>query len=701
MGTLDAALSQAGTLDTSAPPADTGTLAAALKAATGESPPAPPSEDKPPERSWWERAKAAPGDPFSAALGAADAAAHFVSGAGAQVVGGFRAAVPFDPESGRKGQELAESLTWQPRTETGKLLTELPGEALKNVETLGNLAGSKLGVPSAGIVATHPGQSLGDVAFEQASRLPAPFNSIAPAAGAISSTVPSALASMLGARQAIEAARLRGSAPLDDASAVPGSPAGSGAGSAGAVPSGPGGIAAETPEAGAVGARTGVAPTGIPARVTPAPSLAQATNETKAEIAKLQASGVPLNPAALARIAEAESLPVPIRMLGGQATQDVNLLSRQMNSRAADPQTADRLNAQNGELVANVQALRNLAAPDITAQTTPQIGQALIDSYTAKDEALKADITAKYKALSDANGGDFPVDGQSFVSAADAALKQKMKGRYVPPAIAGDLEDLRNGGPMSFEQFENMRTNLAAEGRKAERAGDGNAEAAVNIVRDSLESLPMSSEAANVKPLADAARNAAKARFDLIKADPAYKAALNGTVAPDDFVHRFVVNGKVGDVATMRANLADDPLAQQHMAAGAIDYLGQRAGIRNGVGNFGQDNFNNAMYGKGGLALKMDQIFTPQVAQHVESLANVSRYVKGQPTGSYVNNSNTFVAALGHAAARGVEGLVNYQFGGLPIGTAGKTFVEKQLAKQKSNAALAPAAGAKLSDIGK
>ena len=96
---------------------------------------------------------------------------------------------------------------------------------------------------------------------------------------------------------------------------------------------------------------------------------------------------------------------------------------------------------------------------------------------------------------------------------------------------------------MTFEQFEAMRTNLATEIRRAERSGDGNAAMAASIVRDALEGLPLKAEAQQFKGLADTARGLAKARFDALKKDPAYKAAVDDAVPADKYFDKFVVNG--------------------------------------------------------------------------------------------------------------------------------------------------------------
>lgn len=433
----------------------------------------------------------------------------------------------------------------------------------------------------------------------------------------------------------------------------------------------PEGVATEPKEAPTPKAEGGPTVEGVP--ISEHPVMKQA--EQAASQAK-----EPFNPKALERHLQSQSLPVPVRLTAGQATQDVSLLSDEMNMRGKQPALAQRFNEQNGQLIQNINAIRDQAAPDVTAVDHVQNGQTLIDLYKAKDEALNADIRGKYQALEQANGGQFPVDGQAFVQAADAALKQKMKGRYVPPAVAGDLEDIRNGQPMTFENFENLRTNLASEIRKAERSGDGNAAMAASIVREQLEKLPMTGETANIKPLADAARSAAKQRFDMLRADPAFEAAVNDKVAADDFIQKFVVNGKKANVDIMRQHL-DDPIAQQTMSAGAINYLKNKAGILGEEnGNFSQAGYNKAL---ASILPKKDSLFDPTTAEHLQNLGDVARYTQAQPRGSYVNTSNTLTAAASNMAANTAEGVANAAAKGIPVGTvARKLFASRAAAKQ-------------------
>lgn len=374
-----------------------------------------------------------------------------------------------------------------------------------------------------------------------------------------------------------------------------------------------------------------------------------------------------------------------IRLSKGQATQDPVQLSNEQNARAANPQFANFFNQQSPQLRAGLNNIGSVAAPNVADIDHISSGQSLIDSYKAKDAALIDTIRSNYKTLEDANGGSLPLNGGDFVSSAQAALKQKMKGVFLPDEIGTVLQDIKSSGSMSMENFENLRTTLAAASRKAERAGDGNAGAAIGIVRNELENMPIpEGAAADVKALADKARSSAKSRFDTIDSDPAYKAAINDSVAPDDFINKFVVRGKRGDIASMQDNLASDPLARQTIAAGAINYLKNRAGPENG--NFSAANFNKGVYE---LSPKFDQLFAdPAVADQLTNLGDVAHYTTFQPRGSFVNNSNTFTAAAGHLAEHGANMVAGY-----PVASWVKGLTQGFRNRKFANESLGPNAG--------
>ena len=332
----------------------------------------------------------------------------------------------------------------------------------------------------------------------------------------------------------------------------------------------------------------------------------------------------------------------------------------------------------------NLDLIEDRARPDVMAANAVEDGDNLIKAYKAYDAPIKDNINQLYTRLRDANGGDFPIDSVTFADNAKAALKADMATDFLPAQFSKMLDSYAEGAPMTFADFETMRTRLAAESRKAARTGDGNMEHALSVVRDQLEALPIQdTAAAEVKPLADAARAAARQRFQEIANDPAYKAAIND-VDPDKFVQKFVVNGTRDNVAEMARkfqNIQDMPEAPQYLSAAGIRYLKNQA-VRGVAGEekwVGQASYNKAVkqFQDSG---KMQSLFDPQTAEDLTKLGRVAAYVEMPPAGAAINTSGTAtVLARLMGGAAGLAGTGLEMAGnlagkpiGLPIGSIAK-----------------------------
>lgn len=393
------------------------------------------------------------------------------------------------------------------------------------------------------------------------------------------------------------------------------------------------------------------------------------------------------------RVVRAETLPIPIRMMEGQARGDSSLMADEFNLRGTDKNLSNAFDEQNQALIDNLDEIRREASPNVVAADHIQNGQGLIDAYKAYDEPRRAEITAMYKALEDANGGQLPVKAGAFVRAADAELAKKLKTRYLPSEIAGDLAQFReDGGLMTFEQLENLRTNLAAAARKADAARDGNAAAAIGVVRRALETAPMDVPP-QLKQLADQARAAARARFEALEADPAYRAAVDDdtpagelSASADDFVKKFVVNGKAANIKRMQEALAGDPVAGETIAAAALNYIKKRSGIDpyTNAGNFSQAGFNRAL---AEIMPKLGQLVPTKTSELLQQLGLVAGDLQRQKKGGTFNNSGTFSAAAREGAKGYTEGVLNTVVPGAQLGS----FVRKRRAdaRDKNRAARA------------
>jgi len=426
--------------------------------------------------------------------------------------------------------------------------------------------------------------------------------------------------------------------------------------------------------------------------------FSQASPEMQAAYALAKKRG-PIDPVSAERHLAADSLNAGVELMPGQASGNIHLISDENNLRAKRPDYADRFNAQNEGLKKKLTTIQDEAAPDVYSTGPTSSGENMMKAYKVKDAALKKDISANYQALKDANGGDFPMSTREFLASADASLKQNLKTAYVPKEIASQLEEFRSGAPMNFEQFEALRTNLSNEVRKAERSGDGNAAYASGIVRNALENIPLTPEAAHLKPLADKARNSAASRFDLLKKDPAYKATISESISADKFIEKHVINGYKKDIQTMRENLAHDPAAQQQIAHATIDWLKRKGGLVDGIGTLGQDSYNKSL---SSIHEKLGDMVGSEAANTLRTVGEVARYTQAQPKGSYVNNSGTLVAALKHNVVGAAENLGNAAVPFFNFGTSIRNKIDNRAVAQSTKKTLETGAGlVNLKDIGK
>jgi hypothetical protein len=421
-----------------------------------------------------------------------------------------------------------------------------------------------------------------------------------------------------------------------------------------------------------------------------APQISAASPELQSAISDaVQKTGGAVNPDVLQRHIEADSLPVKMQLTEGQATQNPGLISNEQNMRGKNEALRTRFNEQNGQLVQNIQAMRDQVGPEVFSTNPVEHGETLINAYKAKDAAAQADISQKYQALRDANGGQFPVDAKQLLDNASGNLHQQLLFDHAPKPIMATLNRLADNGNMSFENFESLRTNLARIQRSP--VADGNEQAAAGVIRNAMENLPLAEGASKLKPIADMARAAAKAQFDALDADPAYKAAVNDSVPPDRFVQKYIVGAPKNDVATMKQNLADNDQASQTMSVAALDQLRAKAGIDSqGNGNFSQAAFNRHLEA---LQPKAGVLFDPKTADQLQTLGNVARYTQFQPKGSFVNNSNTFVSQAAEHGKGALEGAINLKASGIPIGTWGRKVLEGRSMNKAVERALAPGAG--------
>ena len=429
-------------------------------------------------------------------------------------------------------------------------------------------------------------------------------------------------------------------------------------------------------------------------------AIAQASPQLKEALQNIDPSQI--SQEALNRVMEADSLPEPVLYTKGQALQDPTLISRERNERGFKEPLVERFNQQNKALLKNAEKMKDEAAGDLV-NTTSHVAdsEGIIDQVKSIQKSNQEATQSAYKSLEDANGGKFPVNSKTFGENARAALEVGDDTEFLPSSIKAKVDAYAKGKEMNFNQFENLRTQIARETRKAQSAQDGNAVHALNLVRQELENLPMPGASTELKQLADEARSRAKADFDLERNNDLYKKVVNESADTKDFIRKFVLDSKNADFTNSLQLLQDNPTALAHLRSGTMDFINRNS--LDASGNFSSNKFANYIENLD-LNQKLDHLFGTKQAETLRTIAKVARTVESQPKGAFVNNSNTLVSALGFGKKLATTALERNIPG---LKTASEAYLSLKNAKDIRET-LEPGAGIgkkkekyKLSEIGK
>jgi len=377
-------------------------------------------------------------------------------------------------------------------------------------------------------------------------------------------------------------------------------------------------------------------------------AAATASPELKPALEKLKNTNpTNIDTEVLNRHIEADSLPIPVRLTEGQATQNPVLISRERNERGLKEQLAQHLNSQNKALQENANLMKERVAPDVFTPNHVADAESAIKNVELKAKATEDTITQAYKDLEDLGAGKIQVDSKAFGNNALSKLAEKDDIDFLPSAIDRKIREYASGKPMNFNQYENLRTQIARETRKAQSAQDGNAVHALTLVRGELEKLPLIGETAEAKQVADVARGLAKQEFDLLdKNKPTYNSVyanvVNGSADTKDFIPKTVLRSDNKDFAKAMELFKDDPITMQHLASGTLDWI-----IRDSTDASG--NFLTGKFSKHINNLDLNGKLTPLFGEEAQTLKNIAKtgqYIEARPKGSFVNESNTLVGGL-------------------------------------------------------
>lgn len=426
------------------------------------------------------------------------------------------------------------------------------------------------------------------------------------------------------------------------------------------------------------------------------------------QVKRAKQAGQQVDEGALNRQNEAMSIDPRLTLTEGQALQDPNLISIERNERGIKEKLVEKFNEQNQILKEKAESYKDQFTPDVKGlsyveNSTNAINA--IDDLIGKNEAA---AKTKYEELKNLGGGKLELDGKTFGTTAREALGAEDIQDFVPSQIMKRIDAYADGTKqMNLNLFESLRTQIARESRKAERAGDGNTVHALSVVRNQLEQMPLANEVGAIKAVADEARNLFKANRDLESNNPFYGQASRGGLDSKDFVPKVAFRSKNDYFASAMEILDKDPVAKQNFAQGTMDYMIRES--TDGSGNLNPMKMANYI---DDLQLngRLEPLFGKENAAELLKFARVSRYTKSTPEGSFVNYSNTvpggaqLIQKYGPAAAEVVGANMGIPFVGAAARKGSEFMQQRKYSKQaaeatKPGAGVVKGKGTKLEDM--
>lgn len=353
--------------------------------------------------------------------------------------------------------------------------------------------------------------------------------------------------------------------------------------------------------------------------------------------------GGKLDPEALARKVDFEL--TGVKPTQGQLTRDPMQYQFEQNTRGivgSGESLSQRFNEQNKDLIDAVNRTR--AATGGTGADRFGAGESAINTLKSADAARKSNVGNLYDTARNAAGIDTRLNNGRFAQSLNDSLDQQMLGDALPAGIRKAINRIATGEmPFTVQKAEQIRQAINSQMPQI----PDRSSVAMRMVNDALQGEIDdlgSTLGGQAGEAFKAARAAAAQRFTELDKSPALKAAVDG-FEPDDFVNKFVIRAKPGDLMALRANVEGKPELWNELRGQVIDFIKSKAvsGQSDEFAKFSQSGYKRALNSLGDARLKI--LFNPDEIAELNRIHRVAASIQVQPVGSAVNNSNTSQAA--------------------------------------------------------
>lgn len=361
---------------------------------------------------------------------------------------------------------------------------------------------------------------------------------------------------------------------------------------------------------------------GMPPNSIPPETVSQLREQVLAAIR----SGQRLEPAAQLRKLEFDAQGVPA--LSGQITRDPKQYSSQLNLRGiagvGEP-VQNLLAAQNQKFGADLAKFGGTEARDRVAA-----GELFNSALKKLDERLSGEVSRAYQNARASSGKDWDVPmGRLAGDVADVLDTFGVGGERnaVPSAIAAKLKSFGIVNDPAMTQRKVFNYEEADKLLKQINAHDDGGNASLGALRTVVKRAL--SEAGGEGDPFKVARQMAASRFSLLDAVPALEAVSKGAIPADDFVKRFIVNGKTNDLKKLVEVLPVDAMEEARKQIAKVIYDGA----------FKNNTAGDKLASPAGLKTAMDAIgpeklklfFTAKQVEELNRITRLTAYANSEP----------------------------------------------------------------------
>lgn len=362
--------------------------------------------------------------------------------------------------------------------------------------------------------------------------------------------------------------------------------------------------------------------------------------------------GQRLDAAAALRKMDFDTQKVPA--LRGQITRDPAQYSRDLNLRGVEgvgEPIQGVLTGQNQKITQDLAKFGGTQAAE-----KYQAGDAITQSLSRFDNDASAAVSRAYKNARASSGKDWEVPLGGLSSDVQSVVDNFGVGgekNAIPSAIYARLQSLGVVGDgmtqrkvFNYEEADKLLKQINAH---MQGGGNGSLSALHGAVKRAI--LDGGGDGDPFGP----ARKLAAERFQLLDAVPALKAVVDGRVAPDDFVDRFIINGKVKELQRLAKIMPADDLAEAKKQIARVIYEGAFKGNAAGDKAASPLGLQSAMRKIGTDKLKV--FFSEPEIEELNRLTRITAYATTEPAwGTVARGGNPGGVLFGGLARLGGAG---------------------------------------------